>query len=626
MCGICGMVGTDVASSGSADDVLRRMSAAMIHRGPDDSGEFRSDGVALGARRLSIVDVEGGHQPFSDDTGRITAVQNGEIYNHAELRTRLEGQGHRFTSRCDTEVIPHLYRRHGLDFVDELRGMFAIAVWDADRERAVLVRDRLGIKPLYYAQIDGRILFASELKCLLATGSVPLDLDHEAVSAYLELGYFPGSRTPLAAVSKLPAGHRLVADRSGHRVEQWWEYPLPDPGPTSLGLSHYAEGLLEELDEAVRLRLMSDVPFGAMLSGGLDSSLIVALMAPKMSEPVKTFSVGFKEDLEGNELPVARRVAELFGADHHEVELSMVADLPDLSEISWHLDEPTADLSVLGFYALSGVASKEVTMALSGQGADELLGGYQKHRVAAAIDRGGAVARIAGAVARGAAGLAPGQWGRLAETLGARDHGARLLAMSSLPALPVEARLGRLGDVPPGAGRRAVDLHARRLPRSTGALPATLFLDAQLALVDSMLHYFDRMSMAHSLEVRVPFLDHKVVEFAARIPARFKVKGAVTKHVLREAAGGLLPPDIIHRKKVGFFRQATSTWFDAQVDGVMSDVLLDPGARYREFLDQAAVGRAIEHGRRSADDADRRTLIALLMLEVWLARVLPRTA
>jgi asparagine synthase (glutamine-hydrolysing) len=618
------MVGADVAASGDDDGVLSRMSQAMIHRGPDDHGEFRGSGVALGARRLSIVDVEGGHQPFSDDTGRVTAVQNGEIYNHAELRTRLEGQGHRFTSRCDTEVIPHLYRRYGLDFADQLRGMFAIAVWDEERERAVLVRDRLGIKPLYYAHVGERLFFASELKCLLASGSVPLDLDYEAVSAYLELGYFPGSRTPFAAVSKLPAGHRLVADRSGHRVEQWWEYPLPEPGPASLGVTHYAEGLLEELDEAVRLRLMSDVPFGAMLSGGLDSSLIVALMAPRLSEPVKTFSVGFKEDLQGNELPVARRVAELFGADHHEVELSMVADLPDLSEIAWHLDEPTADLSVLGFYALSGVASKEVTMALSGQGADELLGGYQKHRVAAGIDKGGAAARLAGVVARGASGLMPGPWGRLAETLGAGNHGARLLAMSGLPPLPLEARLGGLGSVPPGAAQRAVELHARRLPRSTGALPATLFLDAQLALVDSMLHYFDRMSMAHSLEVRVPFLDHKVVEFCAGIPAEFKVKGSVTKHVLKQAAGGLLPPEIIHRKKVGFFRQATKSWFDAQVDGVMTDVLLDPHARFTEFLDRSAVRRAIEHGRRSGDDADRRTLIALLMLEVWLARVLPR--
>jgi asparagine synthase (glutamine-hydrolysing) len=626
MCGICGMVGADVASSRHDDAVLSRLSSAIIHRGPDDHGEFRARHVALDARRLSIVDVEGGHQPFSDESGHVVAVQNGEIYNHVELRAALEGMGHKFRSRCDTEVIPHLYRRYGLDFADRLRGMFAIALWDGERDRAVLIRDRLGIKPLYYAQAQGRLLFASELKCLVSSGIIPLDLDYEAISAYLELGYFPAPRTPLAAVSKLPAGHRLVMDCTGHRVEQWWRYPLPEPGPTSLGVRHYAEGLLEHLDEAVRYELMSDVPFGAMLSGGLDSSLVVALMAPRLAAPVKTFSVGFKEDPHGNELPFARRVAELFSCEHHEVELSMVSDTVDFSELAWHLDEPIADLSALGFYALSELAADNVTMALSGQGADELLGGYKKHYFAATLDRAPTLARIGGGMLPdNLATRLPGQWRRILRCMRAEDPASRLLAMSGLPTLDEDSFRGGLATVPTGAGLRSLQPLASRLTGTETALPAALFLDAQAALPDSMLAYFDRMSMAHSLEVRVPFLDHRLVDFCATIPAAFKVRGAVTKYVLKEAARELLPSDIVDRKKIGFFRQATRTWFEAQIDGVLTDVLLDPGARYLEFVDRSVVEGIIVRVRRSGDEDASRALIALLMLELWLVRFLPRS-
>ncbi|MGY1685903.1 asparagine synthase (glutamine-hydrolyzing) [Geodermatophilus sp. SYSU D00867] len=624
MCGICGVVATDGALAPVDEAAVVRMSSAMVHRGPDDDGLFRADGVALGARRLSIVDVEGGHQPFSDDTGRVTAVQNGEIYNHAELRRQLEALGHRFRSRCDTEVIPHLYRRHGIGFTHRLRGMFAIALWDAENDRAVLVRDRMGIKPLYYAWARERLVFASELKCIVSSGLVPLDLDFEAISAYLELGFFPGARTPFAGVSKLPAGHRLVVEGGRHRVERWWDYPVPSPGPVDLGVRHYAEGLLQELDEAVRLRLMSDVPFGAMLSGGLDSSLVVALMAPRLENPVKTFSVGFTEDQHGNELPAARRVAEVFGCDHHEVELSMTSDAPDFPALAWHLDEPTADLSALGFFSLSRVASEEVTMALSGQGADELLGGYRKHRVAALLDTSRVVPRLGRVVGDRVAGALPGEWGRLVRSSRAPDPASRVLAMSALPSFGREALRGGLAAVPPGAARRAVDVHAASLPRTVGALPATLYLDAQLALVDSMLHYFDSMSMAHSLEVRVPFLDHEVVEYCATIPAAFKVHGSVTKYALKVAAEGLLPPEVIHRRKVGFFRQATGAWFESQVGGVLTEALLDPGARYTGFLDRSAVERALRAAQGSRDESARRSLIALLMLELWLSQCLPR--
>jgi asparagine synthase (glutamine-hydrolysing) len=623
MCGICGVVRVGGPPEPVvAPELLNRMTDAMTHRGPDDRGVHCGAGVALGARRLSVVDLEGGHQPFDDGTGRVWAVQNGEIYNHAELRAELEGAGHRLASRCDTEVIPHLYRRHGLDFPERLRGMFGIAVWDAEQRRAVVVRDRLGIKPMYWARVGDLVLFASELKSLLAGGMIPGDLDYEAISAYLELGYVPGPRTPLAAVSKLMPGHRLVIDADGVHVEKWWEHPLPAPGPASLGVEHYAERLLAELDESIRLRLMADVPLGAMLSGGLDSSLIVALMAERMSDPVKTFSVGFAEDTEGNELAAARDVANRFGAEHHELELSMVSDTVPLPELVWHLDEPVADLSALGFLALSELAAKHVTVALSGQGADELLGGYRKHQAAALVGRYQRLPGVVRSIGERLASLAPARVRRAARTVVAEDPADRLIAMSgALQAGDRELFRGPLADVAQGAARRAAAHHLTGL--DDDALPAALYLDAQLGLVDDMLHYFDRTSMAHSLEVRVPFLDHRFVEFCATIPPELKVRRFTTKHVLKEAARGHLPSSVIDKKKIGFFRPAVEGWFRSQADRAIADFLLDPGARYPELIDRGRV-EAMLRNHRERGGSPARVLIAVLMLEVWLSTYLPR--
>lgn len=623
MCGICGVVRIGGPPEPAvAPDVLNRMTDAMTHRGPDDRGVVCSPGVALGARRLSVVDLDGGHQPFDDGTGRVWAAQNGEIYNHAALRADLVRSGCRLRSRCDTEVIPHLYNRHGLDFPRHLRGMFGIGVWDAERRRAVVVRDRLGIKPMYWAQAGDRVLFASELKALLASGLVAGDLDHEAIAAYLELGFVPGPRTPLAGVRKLQPGHMLVVDPDGVRVQRWWEHPLPDPGPTAPGVGHYAEGLLAELDESVRLRLMADVPLGAMLSGGLDSAVVVGLMAKHASGPVRTFSVGFTEDAEGNELAAARESAAHFGAEHHELELSMTTGTVPLEELVWHLDEPVADLSALGFLALSELAAKHVTVALSGQGADELLGGYRKHRAAALVGRYRRLPGVVRALGDRLAPLAPARAQRAARTLVAEDAAERLITMSgALGAGDRSLFRGPLADVAHGAARRAAAEHLTGL--TDDPLPAALHLDARLGLVDDMLHYFDRTSMAHSLEVRVPFLDHRVVEYCATIPPEFKVHGGVTKHVLREAARGLVPSPVLDRKKIGFFRQSVDGWFASQADRAVADFLLDPGARYTELIDRTRVEQLLRtHRDRGGSPA--RVLIAVLLLEVWLSTYLPR--
>lgn len=600
------------------------MTDAMRHRGPNDEGFHVAPGVALGVRRLSIVDVEGGHQPFANETGEVVAIQNGELYNHLDLRAELEKDGHRFLSRCDTEILPHLWERYGTSFPTRLRGMFGIALWDDRSRRAVLVRDRLGIKPLYYSIQGDLLVFASELKSLLASGLVEPRLDHEAIETYLNFGFVPGPRTPLLGVLKLMPGHALIVDpRSGVTVERYWRYPEPEVG-RRLADAEYEEQILAKLDESVRLRLMSDVPLGAMLSGGLDSSLIVALMARHMDEPVQTFSVGFREAGAQNELAEARHVAEFFGTDHHELELSFAEDTVDLEQLVWFLDEPLADLSSLGFLALCELAVKDVTVALSGQGADELFGGYRKHEAAAIVARWRRLPAPVRRIGDLAAPMAPRRFRRAAYTLTARDPIDRLVHMSGRvdPGLRRRLMRGPLAELNGELAREAV---AWRLDGvADDPLPATLHIDAQLALVDDMLHYFDRSSMAHSLEVRVPFLDHEFVELCARIPADLKIRRGTTKYVLRQIARGVVPDRVLDRPKVGFFNGAVAGWFQAQAERSIKDYLVRPEPHYAEFLEPAEVRRLVQAHDPRAGKQDSHLLLSILMLEVWLSTFLGR--
>ena len=625
MCGICGVVQVSGEPRPVIElDVLDWMTDVLEHRGPDDRGTYTSAGIALGVRRLSIVDVGGGHQPIANEDRGIWAIQNGELYNHEALRRELVSKGHKFETRCDTEVIPHVYESEGVAFAERLRGKFAIALWDERRRRAVLARDRLGVKPLYYAHCGDVLVFASELKSVLASGLVGAELDYEAIDAYLTFGFVPGPRTPLAGVSKLLPGHRLVVTPGSVRVEQYWAYPEPNPDQPRRSEEEYAEGLLEVLEDSVRARLMSDVPVGAMLSGGLDSSVVVALMARNSAEPVKTFSVGFSEDGSSNELADARHVADVLGTDHHELSLSFTSGTADLEDLVWYLDEPVASLSSLGFLALSELAAEHVKVALCGQGADELLGGYERHRNAALAQAWQRVPGPLRAVGERALGLAPSerlQRGR--RILQAEDAAGRMLALyGKFDALMPELVRGPL------AGRNGAEAHRAALRRldgvAAGPLPATLFLDAQLALVDDMLHYFDRASMARSLEVRVPFLDHLVVEYCATIPSDLKVHRLTTKYLLKQAARGLVPNRIIDKPKIGFFHKAVEGWIAKQAEGSIATYLLDADPRYAEFLDPAVVRRLVRNHVEGIDRQYVQLLLFILFLEIWLSTSLPR--
>ena len=624
MCGICGVV--QIAGEWRqvvSPEQLDAMTDAMTHRGPNDRGTYAAPGIALGVRRLSIVDVEGGHQPVESEDGNVVAIQNGELYNHAELRRELRTDGHQFVSRCDTEILPHLYERYGTGFPAQLRGKFGIAVWDERLRRVILARDRMGVKPLYWARVGDVVVFASELKSILASGMLQPQVDLEAIDLYLSLGFVPGPRTPIAGVRKLAPGSIVVISPADVREEPYWSYPEPHPDPHARQVEDYADELLPLLREAVRDRLMSDVPLGAMLSGGLDSSLVVALMAEASNRPVVTFSVGFRED-EANELADARRIAEGFGCEHHELELSVTQNAVDIDELAWRLDEPVADLSALGFDLLSQVAAEHVTVALAGQGADELFGGYTKHRAAATI---GALGFVPEGLRRAVGGL---PWPnprlrRAFNAFGAEDPSSRLLAMSGrlVNGLRADLYKGALASVREDNAYTAVE--ALRGGLDGDPLGVTLYLDARLGLVDHMLLYFDRTSMAHSLEVRVPYLDHRLVEWAATVPPSMKVRRGVSKRVLKAAGVRLLPPQTVNKRKVGFFRSALDVWLNAQLAGPAGERLQARDAAYAELLDSAAVEELVDGYRRKRTEDAARLVFAILLLDSWLTTFIRRT-
>ena len=574
MCGITGAIWTDPAAA-IATETLRRMTDVLRHRGPDDEGSYTSvykthaagdmsPGVALGHRRLSIIDVSGGHQPLANEDGSVWIVFNGEIYNHRELRHRLEGSGHQFRTHCDTEAIVHLYEDEGLDFVGHLNGMFALAIWDARRRRLVLARDRLGQKPLYYRHEHSRLLFASELKSLLEVPDVQRRIDPQALDEYLTYQYVPHPRTIFEGFSKLPPAHYGVFADGRFTVERYWQ---PDfDREANRPLDDYVEELRELLTSAVRLRMEADVPLGAFLSGGIDSSLIVALMQKLAREPVKTFSIGFGVP-EFDESNHARRVAERWGTDHHEFQVEPRA-VEVLEKLVWYYDEPFADSSAIPTYYVSKLSRQHVTVALSGDGGDELFAGYDRYRAvrwAARLDRLPAWSRSAVTnrwvrswAGRGRQRSFKRRLGRFGEAL-AFGPQRRYLEWVSMfnearrANLYSDAFLDRLPDHDPFDF--LADAFAR--VRHRDEVTAASLVDLVTYLPCDLMTKVDIASMATSLECRSPFLDHRVAELAIGMPLRYKMHGGRGKWVLRKAFADLLPREVTSREN-GLWRAAGS--------------------------------------------------------------------
>jgi asparagine synthase (glutamine-hydrolysing) len=618
MCGICGLAGSATDRPPLEPMVLKAMTDVIVHRGPDEDGSYIAAGIAMGMRRLSVIDLSDSHQPLSNERGDVWTVFNGEIFNFPELRRELQTKGHRLRTSGDTETIVHLYEEHGADFPTRLRGMFGIAVWDQARRRLVLTRDRMGVKPLYYALTPRGLAFASEIKSLLAGRLVEPSLDPMAAELYLAYGYVPGPRTLFAGVQKLAPATTLVWE-DGKLVEEgvYWT-PWDSPIPSGVSWEEDQENLLALLRESVRARMVSDVPLGVMLSGGLDSSLVTALMSEVSAEPVKTFSVGFTEDAQANELADARRVAQRFGTDHHEL-LTSAMDHPSLLEDAlWHLEEPITDLSFLGFLLLSRLAREHVTVALCGQAADELLGGYAKHAVAHAADHLRRLPSPARSLLAAAARRLPegSRGGRGLRAIATDDNAERLLQMSRV-VLPGQ-RLALLDpDFRSNDAERELReaIHMRENGRDGSVLLQTLHLDTKLALVDLMFLYFDKMSMATSLEIRVPFADHDVVAFCMGLPDDRRIMRGRRKEILRRVSRGLLDDSTIDKKKRAFFRSASSTWLKANRGGIVEEALLDERGRSRGIFAPGAVDRLISQsqGRGRSGEA----LLSVLMLELW---------
>ena len=619
MCGIAGFVESSATNSPFTRDenraLVHRMCDVIRHRGPDDEGSWVADGVALGMRRLSIIDLATGHQPIHNEDGSVWIVFNGEIYNFPELRRELERAGHRFYTSTDTEAIVHAYEEWGAAAIARLRGMFGLAIWDARTRTLLVARDRVGIKPIYYAEHAGRLYFGSEMKSLLQAPDLPRTIDLEALDHYLSVLYTPRDGSIFKGVRKLPPGHLLTWHDGRTTIERYWQVPATE---TFAGTEAEAvQQLRRVLTDAVRCHLLSDVPLGAFLSGGVDSSLVVGLMAEATSRPVKTFSIGFDEPA-FDELEHARRVAQHFGTDHHEFVVKPDA-IEILDRIVSHFDEPFADSSAIPTWYVSEIARRHVKVVLSGDGGDELFGGYDRyvpHPRVVAFDRYSPLA-FRGVAAIAAARLPHGTRGKNFLRHVGRDQRGRYLdairffGADEKPEL-LSADIRRQIDGPDPETRLA-----RHFDRFSGLpWPSQMMrFDTETYLPEDVLTKVDRMSMAHSIESRVPLLDNEVIEFAATLPASLKIKNGRRKHVLKEVAAALLPREILDRRKQGF-GVPLGTWFRGGLRELFADTLLSASSLQRGYFQAPFVRQLVdEHMSQKRDHTLR--LWQLVVFEKW---------
>jgi asparagine synthase (glutamine-hydrolysing) len=618
MCGISGIATFE--PSGVPMALLQQMTAALRHRGPDDHGSFQEKAgrAALGHRRLSIIDLSSGHQPVFNEDGQIAVVFNGEIYNYQELRRDLEARGHRFRTHSDTEVIVHLYEDRGADCVQLLRGMFAFAVWDGRTNTVMLARDRLGKKPTYYAVLDGILYFASEIQALYCVPGLPTDLDYEAIDRYLTYSYIPSPHSVYRSIRKLPPAHTLTFDCRGLRLARYWR---PDyTRKTTLSYEDATAELVKLLTESVRLRLISDVPLGAFLSGGVDSSTVVALMAKLSNAPVKTFSIGFADE-EFNELSFARQVAEQYGTDHHEFVVEPER-LNILEDIVRHYGEPYGDSSAVPTWHLSRLTRQHVTVALNGDGGDELFGGYDWYRMQRRVNR----------TAFPLAHWTAGHLNRLGRSLMPR----RVAKGVELLARPEASRFHVLHGYAAGSDLAPLYHPEFRSRLATAAedyltqlYDASLPCDADRSFSADLLSYLpedllvkvDRASMAHSLECRSPFLDQELVEFSTALPSDWKIGGGRSKRILKDAVRDLFPTGFLDRPKMGF-SVPIGKWFRGELKGFIADALLHGPLVRLPLLQPAAVKQLLDE--HASGTRNHETQIwNLLMLNLWFHEFRP---
>ena len=625
MCGICGIAVPRGSSRRADAELVERMSATIAHRGPDGFGHFVDDGVALGHRRLSIVDVAHGQQPMTTDGGRYTIVYNGEVFNHPTLSAELIASGARYHTHCDTETVLKVYEREGARAPESLRGMFAFAIWDRDQRELFVARDRFGVKPLYYAHTDdGALYFGSEIKAILASGAVRPALNENALPDYLANHAPSGAETLFAGIRRLPPGHTLRWKDGKVRVDQYWDLSFDKSAEGARASdADLAAEYGERLREAVRLRLMADVPLGMFLSGGIDSAAIAGIMSTLVGDRVKTFSVAFAAR-EANELYYARLVADRFRTDHHEVVVSPEEFFAALPRLVWHEDEPIAHPSSVALNFVSRLAAEHVKVVLTGEGSDETLAGYDRYRKTIYnLALGRAYQRVPGARAlgRGAVALLPRtspvrhKLERTFLCLPAEldalyyDNFAVFSRARQRSLLAPDVR-ARLGDPDPYATMRAYQ--ARRA--SASLLDQLLYVDTKTYLHELLMKQ-DQMSMAASIESRVPFLDHPLVEWVAALPERMKLRGLTTKWILRQAMRGVLPDEILSRKKMGF-PVPVGRWFRGEFRHLVDEYVLSERALARGLFDQVAVRALVEqHQRGEANHSER--LWSLVNFETW---------
>lgn len=617
MCGICGQYYFKEKHPVSLQ-AIKSMNDSITHRGPDDEGYHISDSIGLGFRRLSIIDLSGGHQPMSDREKSVWVIFNGEIYNFLELKKELEGYGHIFQTRSDTEVIVHGYKQWGIDVLNHLNGMFGLAIWDEKNKRLIIARDRMGIKIVYYKIEDGLLYFGSEIRAILAGLNKKPDIDPAAINLFLRYRYTPAPHTIYKGIQKLAAGTCLIVENGNAEIKRWWNYK-PQPFDSVPKEAQVKEELLELYRQAVKSHLLSDVPLGILLSGGVDSSMLLALMN-EFGENWKSFTVGYGKSFADDELDDAKETAEIFKSSHYSVEINQKRFEETLSKIISCVEEPIASSSIVPMYHVCQKARQEVKVALMGQGPDELFGGYTRH-----------------------IGVQYGKYWRSMGTM--RKPISKLLSLvprnesirRGLYSLEEPQRMKRYQQVFSVMSESLIDclFQDNVLPEGTGDyileswkdfealiektddLGGFQYLEIRSSLPDELLMYGDKLSMAHSLEVRVPYLDQKIVEYVERLPAKYKVRFGNRKWIHKQVCSDYLPKEIINRKKRGFAVNVVDSWFKESLSNEFESMLLDNSSRMYKFLKQQEIQSLYkDHTDGKADN--HKILFSLIVLEKWM--------